>query len=662
MQDSEVTGNKVTGYEINVSAARLTLVGLTALPALLALLYLIRLPLLSLPLLALMLVLLGWCFYQYFLPFHHLRRRAWLAHVTAEHSVLRRWLWNGFWSRLWLAILSLLMAGTLLMVANGLSDAEWLWLLVCIPVLVLLLPVSMRLTGSESEGRFHFPMALRVAVWLSVAVATAGLMLLHLGGEGVPDTRHLDLLTLVSQTWQVNAGQSTVPWVSTLIAVEAVADAVIWHLMQQAATLSTQPAWLKLAVWLVFLLFLTVRVALLWFALAGLWYWLAGPRQIGDHRADPPLRAFGFALLLAGLGSWLMSLPGMSAYMTTLSERLLSRPLPGLAAVAPADLCVAQAPQELGSLRRQAQQQLLGEQQRLQQEFVQASNAALDEVFALAEPAVEQYLDWNYSLAGQYQQLGVLTAAAFRSAVSRVQQSLADDVEPALSIEQAYAGYLSTQIDQRVQPVLAPVLLSRVQQLETMAGQQAQQWITRHLAYTGQLASSSICLRGQLPALDMLAVNHTSLVGLGPVSGVLAARLAARSSIHAGSALIGRQATQRMISASSARVASRTAQSASVSSAGGLCGPASVVCIPALFAGSWLATDVALTELDEALHRDQLRQELMAALDTEKQRLQQQYQDAFVMFADQLAQQLDGYQQQQFRIIEQGIAPGDGNL
>lgn len=640
---------------------RLTLVGLIALPGLLALLWFVRLPSLSPLTLALMVMLLSWCLYQYFLPFHHLRRRALLAHVTAEDSVLRRWLWNGFFSRLLLVMVSVVLALTLLTVAHGLSDREWLWLLICIPVLLLLIPFSMRLTGSESGDRYHFPMALRVAVWLSMAVATIGLIILHLGGEGVPDTRHLDVLSVIRQTWQASAGQSALPWVSALIGMEAVSDAVVWHLMQQAATLSTQPALLKLGVWLVFLLLLSVRVAVVWFALAGLLYWLTSPRDHSNWRADPPLRVFGFAWLLLGLASWLISLPGMSGYMTALTERLVTPVGSGMVAE-PSDPCEAQAPQELFAIRQQAEQHRVSEQQRMQHDFVQASNAALDEVFALAEPAIEEYLNWNYSVAGQYQQLGVLTAAAFANTVNRVQQSFVDDAEPVVSIEQAYATYLSSRIDQSLQPLLTPALQEHGQRLQTLALDRARQLVTQQMEYTEHLIAASPCLQLQTPSLALVELNQKSLVGLGPVSGMLAARLAARSSVHIGSVLVGRQATQRVISANAARVASRTAQSATVSSAGGFCGPASVVCIPALFALTWMATDVTINKLDEMLNRDELKQELLDAMDAEKQRLQQQYQDAFLMFAEQLDQVLDGQDAQRFRIFEDGIAPGDGNL
>lgn len=642
------------------SVRRLTLVGLTALPAVLALLYFVRLPSLSVPALALMLTVLSWCIYNYLLPFHHLRRRAWLVHVTAENSFLRRWLWNGFWSRLGLVLVSVVLALTLLMVVNGLSDAEWLWLLICVPVLVASLPFAMRLTGRETEGHYHFPMALRVAVWLSIVLATVGLIVLHLSSDGVPDTRHLSVITLISQTWDSAAAQSSITLVSWLIAIEAVSDALVWHLMQQAATLSTQPAWLKLVVWLVFLLFLALRAAILWFALAGILYWLAGPATSTNYRVDTSLRAFGLGVLILGLIAWLMSLPGMSGYMRALTDRVLNRSPEQITATA--DPCERQAPQELRLLRQQVEDHRISEQQRMQHEFMQASNAAVDEVFALAEPLIEQYLDWNYSIAGQYQQLGVLSAAAFRNGVSLLQQSLSDNAQPPVPIEQAFASYLSAQIDQRLQPVLTPALINQGANLEIAAAQHARQFVAGHMAYTEQLAASAICLRFEMPVLSSIEIDQKSLVGLGPVSGFVAARLAARSGVYAGSALVGRQATRRMISATSARVASRTAQSATVSSAGGLCGPAAVVCIPALFAATWLATDVALNELDEALNRDQLRRELLAALDEEKQRIKQQYQDTFLLFANQLSQSLDDYHAQRFRIIDQGIAPGDSNL
>src|SRR5690606_32022767 len=136
----------------------------------------------------------------------------------------------------------------------------------------------------------------------------------------------------------------------------------------------------------------------------------------------------------------------------------------------------------------------------------------------------------------------------------------------------------------------------------------------------------------------------------------------ARSSVHADSALVGRQAKKRMRSARRPPAASHAAQSATAGAAGGVCGPHAPGCVPASLPASWMATDLALNELDEALNRDQLKAELLAALDAEKQRLLQQYQDAFLLFSEQLMLELDADQEQLFRIIEQGIAPGDGNL
>src|SRR5690606_30451206 len=126
-------------------------------------------------------------------------------------------------------------------------------------------------------------------------------------------------------------------------------------------------------------------------------------------------------------------------------------------------------------------------------------------------------------------------------------------------------------------------LINQGAYLETAAAQSARQFLSGNMAYAEQLAASALCLRFEMPALSAIDIEQKSLVGLGSVTGFVAARMATRGGVHAGSALVGRQATRRMISATSARVASRSAQSATVSSAGGLCGPAAVVCIPALF-------------------------------------------------------------------------------
>ncbi|MDP2283000.1 MAG: hypothetical protein Q8L06_02580, partial [Pseudohongiella sp.] len=218
-----------------LSRRALWLKALPCLLVLLAVLFYFPLPTLNGAGLAVMVLAVSWCLYQYFLPLHLIRRRALLEYMTSDGSVLRRWLWQGVVSRFLLLVWCVVLAVSVLLLSASFSQAEWLVLLINVPVLLLLIHPALRWSGSESDQVVHLPLALRVAVYLTIVLSTLGLIAVQMLGEGVPDTRQLSLLQVITQSWTSALHAAILPMIGWLSGVEVVMSNSVWHLMQQAS-------------------------------------------------------------------------------------------------------------------------------------------------------------------------------------------------------------------------------------------------------------------------------------------------------------------------------------------------------------------------------------------------------------------------------------------
>lgn len=611
--------------------------------ACLAMLYYFPLATLNLPGLVLMVLALSWCLYHYFLPMHLIRRRALLEHMTSSHSVLRRWLWNGAWSRFLLLVWCVVLALGVLLLSNNLSRLEWVILLCSIPVLLLLIPAAMRWSGSESDQQYHLPLALRVAVYLTVVFCALLLTAAQVFGEGVADTRQLSLLTVISQSWADAIAVSDIQIIGILLAAEAVLNDTVWYLMQQASSLSEQSAALKLLAWLTFLMYVTLRAALLWFVLAGLAGWLLGVGQRRDRLLNDVKSGTHFVTCVSVLAivSLIVSQPGVSAFVSRVADRsMLALPMP-----AP-DPCARLAPIELARLDQLARESMVAASVLWQQDIGQQVDAALDDAFSNLEPAVDAYLDWNFSIPGQYQQLGFLAVAAVEKGL---QQS------SSVSLDQAFAAYISSKIDEQISPLLSPVLMQASQDLQQQFDNGAQQFYLQQTVELEQLMASSPCLLPAISPLSMPELINKSAVGVGPVLGLLAGRLAVRGGAQVGAKVLTRNASKRVASASVAKVSGKIAQSASTGSLGLSCGALAPVCAPVLFVATWLGTDFLINKFDESINRSQMRDDLLAALQEEKQRISTHYKHVYGSGVSQLIAELSVHQDQRFRILRDGI-------
>jgi hypothetical protein len=155
--------------------------------------------------------------------------------------------------------------------------------------------------------------------------------------------------------------------------------------------------------------------------------------------------------------------------------------------------------------------------------------------------------------------------------------------------------------------------------------------------------------------MGMPELINKSAVGMGPVLGLLAGRLAVRGGAQVGVKVLTRNASKRVASASVAKVSGKMLQSAGTSSLGLSCGAVAPVCAPVLFVATWLGTDFLINEFDESINRSQMRDDLLAALQEEKQRISEHYKQVYGAGVSQLLAELSVHQDQRFQILRDGI-------
>lgn len=238
----------------------------------------------------------------------------------------------------------------------------------------------------------------------------------------------------------------------------------------------------------------------------------------------------------------------------------------------------------------------------------------LDDLFGRLEDRVPGFLDWYYSLGGEYTRMGLALLswsglmeeeAAQRQATERL---MPEDFETEL---EWLRGRLDRGLGEQARAAREGWLARMAELLDARRIPEPLEYSDRVV----QLDHLAAELSGYESPEFISRMSTSSLVAGGVMAAPLAVRLARR------------QATTASGRALAARGASRGAARAGTGAAGGaaLCapgGPAALGC--ALVAGgvAWLATDWALLSLDEAMNRDEMERELHRALEALREELE----------------------------------------
>jgi len=566
----------------------------------------------------LMLALASWPIWWQRVEYFLFRRQLVLEGAMQPGSRIRKVFWKGSLMRTVQVLAALLFATLLLAFLSRLGVYHWLMLAIDVPVIVMVHELANRRLASTVRGEYRGIVARRWPVlFVNGLLLTLAFMLTDFYLAGVIDTRSFSWQELARISFFGSVDVSACLLWGVVSGAVATLEMLAWH-GSQIIIPGLPDLNMQYIAWGAFLL-RAATVAWLYTVL------LLGVTSLLERRAaGRPAGTAGNTVSLVFLTTILFLavifyaaslglarvLEDMQAPVETLEPAASGdcRPDP----VARAQL-IAQLDDEIAATRAESID-LVSSQ----------AGESINALFADVGQGVDSYLDWYFTVLGEYQRL----AAVFSADVAVTMR------------EQLYIHlFADSDFDRR---------------LGELDDELADMATDRFVALTPQLSDSitrADCMPDDLVSLPSATLGHDSLrasvaagsgVGVGLVTSKLlaskttsavVAKVAAKKSFQTGAAVVSKTLAKK---------GSSTLLSTGVGTA--ICaptGPVAILCGVTAGLVTWFSVDKALVELDEAMNREEMRADIMAVLDEQRQILTGQLVDRHIIRIDRMAEHVD---------------------
>lgn len=576
--------------------------------------------------------LLAWPVWQYRTEYVLLRRRLLLAAVARPQSRIRTWLWRGRISKVVQVVVSMSLVWVLLALVSQLSPPHWMVFAADAVFLALIVaPVSGSLSGDITARHLntvarHWPLFLT-----NVVVLTAAIMALDFFLVGAADSRHLQWHQVAVQAFtEINGEAGCVLWGASAGLLASV-EALSWHISELIIP-NLPDLTAKVIAWSFFLL-RAASVAYFFTALL-LGVSVLLEKREARHQGHTTESTIARAFLLTII---VMALPFFYAAikLNAVDPAVFEKGVAGAAGLI--NPC---KPDEAARARLIAKldQRVDGERRKAMQDVDAGVDEGLERLFSDVEKGVDSYLDWYFTVFGEYQRL----AAVFTEDLAA---AMREQLEEHLFAQSGFDIQLA-RLDREVQQDSA-------ERFAAMAP---------HL--NAELDNAPCDIGGFVAApltqLDRDALRAsaaaTSGVGTGIVAGkalakktaaAVAGKLAAKKSFQTGAVLASKTLAKK---------GSSSLLSAGVGTA--LCapsGPVAILCGVTAGLVTWLTVDKALVELDEALNREDMRADLLEVLAEQKAELGEQLKQKHYTAVDAMAARVNHAVQSTFVPYNDGM-------
>lgn len=528
------------------------------------------------------------------------RRRVVLTGSTHADSHLRRWLWPGRIGSVVLVVRALVLAAGLLAMAVFIS--VWHWLVLWVDALVI--TVMYYALRHHSRGEVH-PAMLGVFVrrwplWLAnLWVLSLAFLALNAVMVEAPTLHSTPWVDAVTQTFRDERQSFTCLGLGTMVGIIAGIEFVTQYWITQLPSLKWQ-----------------VLAWLLCFLPLGLLAYSATLLQLGiltvvEQRA---VRIGTLTDETTLARSFIATIVVMATIYLVAAHQLRNVDLQHVATSAREHLewwdpCKVEQ-EELSRWTAE----LSAEQQALVQQIDAQIDHRLDHLFAQVEVGVEVYLDWYFTVTGEYQRLASLLVGDFAT-------MMAERLERHLFTETQFEQGL-TALDNHIHAVT----WQRLTELRATA--QAQ------FPANGSLSACS------MPDLDSMILTDVARDAWraggaatgGSVTGVTTVALTKK--VVAGT--MAKLAIQETAQAAVTIAAKMTAKKGTGVLATGLAGaalcaatgPGAVLCGVGAATVAWVSIDKIAIGVDEHLSRDRMRADIIEALEAEREDLRKVLQSA----------------------------------
>jgi ABC-type multidrug transport system fused ATPase/permease subunit len=569
--------------------------------------------------------LLAWPVWQYRTEYLLLRRRLMLSAVARPQSRIRAWLWRGHISKAVQVVVAMFLAWVLLALVSQLSPQHWMVFAADAIFLALIVaPISRRLSGAITARHLstvarHWPVFL-----VNGVVLTGAIMALDFFLVGAADSRHMAWHQVAVQAFTtINDQAGCVLW-GVSAGLLAAVEALSWHTSELIIPNLPDLA-AKLIAWSFFLL----RAATLGYFFTALLLGVSillekrEARRQGHTRESTIARAFLLTIIVLALPFFYAAIK-----LSAIDPAVFEQGVAGAAGLI--DPCKPnQAARE--RLITRLDKQVDGERLKAMHDVDTGVDAGLERLFSEVEKGVGSYLDWHFSVFGEYQRLAAVLTEDLAA-------TMRDKLEEHLFAQNDFDSQL-VRLDREVEHDSAERFAALAPQLNAE--------LDRAPCDMGGFVLAP------LTGLDRDTLRASAAATSGVGAGIVASKVLAKKTAAAAA---GKLAAKKSFQAGAALTSKTLAKkgSSSLLSAGlgtALCapsGPVAILCGVTAGLVTWLTVDKALIELDEALNREDMRADLLEALAGQKAALGKQLKQRHYARVDAMAARVNDAVQRSF--------------
>ena len=536
----------------------------------------------------------------YHLEYRLFARRAVITQGCTRNGFAERRLWNGSLLKIINYLISLIFAAVIIVVASSLNDKEWLIVLAASVFLIIAEAVTLKFAEKETSDQFLAIFHRGLIKWPVIAFIVIASSALYIDAR-YPVYVEQDVMYLAERAFKDQVVHFSSPLLGYTRATFSSLDTVTMYFAQNYIP-RIEDAAAKWVLWIYLALKSAISMGLIIYLLLGLLTLASIKERRGWKLLGRTVFERYFTLILLLL---------IAIYLYVVNIDISPSPDQGsqVAGDCTAVITVVQRAQE------NRMRTLSADEQALSAEVEMDIDDNLNRIFTSAESGVDRYLDWHFSVLGEYQQLG----AQLLPTLSKGSQSM---------LEENVIGGINSQLNQFSED-LDSRILSRINNSSRSAGLQ----LPGELPYSDCLPTLDfeplIIERGQV------YVGHPQVLVVGSTLTVL----------------IAKKTAAKITAKGAGKVAGKYAGSLGAGfTVAGLCGPFAPICGAFAAVVTWVTVDAVVVTADEIMNREELRQDIISQLESQK-----------IMVRDQMVSLNQGGISASYDIIERSFRiPEDG--
>jgi len=506
--------------------------------------------------------------------------------------------------------LAFIVSGSFLLHANQMP--LYIWGLVYLDVLILmtLFRLSRRTVASVANPKFFGLFQRKTVFRINIAVLTTLVCAVSFFMP-VADTSSLSILQSGQMAWE-QAWQSTAdPLVGFWSGMIAAFDAMMWNIMQQLSHFDFN-ALQKFFGWMVFLMIQAVYLWVIQSAMLGVLaiHQKSGSlldRMLGESRTAKLGWGVFYSLVIIWLIFGLTLGTQQQVQLQIESMNFIEAPAPEKITIDP---CKDAAQNDMAAVNQTMDQHIAEKKRRYTSVIDPYIDAQVDQAFAHAVSGVDAYLDWYFTVVGEWQRLTTVVVGDIGTLMKdKMAQLILNDSGFKDAIQAAQSNVSSHVAEQFTQATQSMIAIAR-QQVEI------------HPCSTSQQIDVV------LPSLSHDMKRLALTISTTAAAGIAIAKTAGAAITTKLAATASAKIAAKVLAKAAAKTAAKAAGSMAGAGAGALaglsCGPFAPACSVALAVVGFVGVDALFMDGDELLNRNQMRKEMIQALMAQRDQVKAQ--------------------------------------